>query len=119
VDPGDKRESNNVGDNEYAYLDQHLGVEMIVFHVDNYDFLHLIAKDIGFGTYGGNLSVRMPPPRSKPLIIFSQGESVFSQFPLKPKQWVGPLGQRALLQKTDGMSLMTSAFQSCETGFGL
>jgi hypothetical protein len=55
-----KRISNSVEDNGYAYLDEHLGVEMIEFHVDDYDFLHLIAKDIGFGIYRGNLSlVRM------------------------------------------------------------
>jgi hypothetical protein len=36
---------------------------------------------------------------------------------LKPRQWVGPQGQRPLLPKSDGMSLMLSAFQSRETGF--
>ena len=103
----------------FAYLDEVLGVDMVEFHVDDYDFLPAVAKEMNFDVYGGNLSVRMPPPRSKPLMIFGQDESVFSQFLLKSKQWVGPLGQRALLPKTEGMSLMISAFQSRETGFGL
>jgi hypothetical protein len=114
----EKKISDNGGlHNGFAYLDNS-GTEMIEFHVDDYDFLPLVAEEMGFGLYGGNLSVRMPP-RSKPLMIFGQDESVFAQFLLKSKQWVSPFGQRALLPKTDGMSLMISAFQSRETGFGL
>ena len=72
-----------------------------------------------FGAVGGNLSVRKPAG-TKPLMIFGQDENVFNQFLLKSKQeWVGPEGQRALLPKTDGISLMISAFQSRETGFGV
>ncbi|KAI2498015.1 hypothetical protein MHU86_16452 [Fragilaria crotonensis] len=52
-------------------------------------------------------------------MLFGQDESVYSQYHLKSKQWVGPLGQRALLPKTDGLSLMISAIQSRETGFGV
>jgi hypothetical protein len=52
----------------FAYLDEVLGVEMVEFHVDDYDFLPAVAKEMNFDLYGGNLSVRMPPPRSKPLI---------------------------------------------------
>ena len=53
-------------------------------------------------------------------MIFGQDESVFNQFLLRLRQWrVGPLGQRALLPKKDGLSLMISAFQSRETGFGV
>jgi len=51
--------------------------------------------------------------------IFGQDESVFNQFLLSNRQWVGPEGQRALLPKTDGLSLMISAFQSRETGLGM
>ena len=94
------------------------GEEMVEFHVDTYDFLHSVADEIGFGLFGGNLSVRKPQ-HQKPLMIFGQDESVFNQFLLKPKQWVAPLGQRALLPKTEGISLMLSAFQSRETGFGV
>ena len=102
----------------YAYQEQPSCKEMIEFHVDDYDFLHALAEEMGFGVFGGNLSVRKPPVL-KSLMIFGQDVSVFNQFLLKPKQWVGPLGQRPLLPKTDGMSLMLSAFQSRETGFGV
>jgi hypothetical protein len=94
----------------YTYRDP-AGIEMVEFHVDDYDFLHSLADEMGFGLLGGNLSIRKPQ-HQKPLMIFGQDESVFNQFLLKPKQWVASLGQRALLPKTEGMSLMLSAFRS-------
>jgi hypothetical protein len=51
-------------------------------------------------------------------MIFGQDESDFNHFLLGNRQWVGPEGQRALLPKTDVLSLVISAFQSRETGFG-
>ena len=100
------------------YREESSGREMIEFHVDDYDFLHELAVEMGYGVFGGNLSVRMPPCL-KPLMIFGQDERVFNQFLLRLRQWVRPLGQRALLPKTDGLTLMISAFQSRETGFGV
>ena len=92
---------------------------MIEFHVDDLDLLHeYAATTLGFGSFGGNLSVRKPQG-VKPLMIFGQDESVYSQFLLGNRQMVGPEGQRTLLPKTDGLSLMISAFQSRETGFGV
>ncbi|KAI2500715.1 hypothetical protein MHU86_13743 [Fragilaria crotonensis] len=103
----------------YTYQDQQTGEEMVEFHVNDFDMLHdVVAEEMGFGTFGGNLSVRKPP-EEKPLMLFGQDKSVYSQYHLKSKQWVGPLGQRALLPKTDGLSLMISAIQSRETGFGV
>ena len=107
----------NANANGYTYLSED-GIEMVEFHVDDHDFLHDIAKEMGYSSMGGNLSVRKPES-SKPLMIFGQDESVFNQYLLGNRQWVGPEGQRALLPKTDGLSLMMSAFQSRETGFGL
>ncbi len=92
---------------------------MVEFHVDNHSFLHSIANEMGYGLMGGNLRVRKPELPSKPLMIFGQDESVFNQFLLGNRQWVGPDGQRALLPKTDGLSLMILAFRLRETGFGL
>ena len=94
------------------------GIEMVEFHVDDHDFLHDLAEEMGYGLMGGNLSVRMPPG-SKPLMVFGQDECVFNQYLISSREWVGPDGQRALLPKTDGLSLMMSAFQSRETGFGM
>ena len=90
----------------------------IEFHVDDFQFLHEHAATMGLGSYGGTTSVRKPLD-VKPLMIFGQDESVYSQFLFGNRQWVGPQGQRALLPKTDGLGLMISAFQSRETGFGL
>ena len=103
----------------FSYRDDN-DVEMVEFHVDDHDFLHDVANEMGHGLMGGNLSVRKPElPSNRPLMILGQGESVVNQFLLGSRQWVGPDGQRALRPKTDGLSLMLSAFQSRETGFGM
>ena len=79
---------------------------MIKFHV-------LKKEEMGIALFKGEQSVRKPPSM-KPLMLFSQDESVFNQFLLKPRQWVGLQGQRPLLPKTDGISFMLSAIQSRE-----
>ena len=107
-------EDNNRG---YNYISDD-NKNMVEFHVDDLDLLHEHAANMGFGSFGGNLSVRKPQD-VKPLMIFGQDESVYSQFLLGSRQWVGPEGQRPLLPKTDGLSLMISALQSRETGFGV
>ncbi|KAI2496104.1 hypothetical protein MHU86_18381 [Fragilaria crotonensis] len=40
----------------YSYLSDD-GIEMVEFHVDDHDFLHDVAKEMGCGLMGGNLSV--------------------------------------------------------------
>ena len=99
----------------FEYCNEGNGTQMIELHVDSCTESILQGNVL---TFGGNLSVRCPSD-AKPLVIFGQDECVFSQFLLPTKQWVGPNGERALLPKTDGMSLMVSAFQSREFGFGL
>jgi hypothetical protein len=91
---------------------------MVEFHVDDLPFLHEYATTVGFGSFGGNLSI-WKPPGVKPLMIFGQNESVYNQFLLGNRQWVAPGGQRALLPKTEGLSLVISGLQSRETGFGV
>ena len=51
-------------------------------------------------------------------MIIGQDESVFAQYLLGSKQWVGPKGQRPLLPKSEGDGYMLSAFVSRELGFG-
>ena len=51
----------------YTYRDQTSGEDMIEFHVDDFDFLHSEADEMGFGAAGGNLSIRKPP-NTKPLM---------------------------------------------------
>ena len=80
-------EDDNCG---YTYLSPE-NVEMIELHVDDYNFLHDVAEGMGFGQFGGNLSVCMPA-NEKPLMIFGQDESVFNQYLFGNRQWVGPRG---------------------------
>jgi hypothetical protein len=55
----------------------------------------------------------------KTTVIFGQDELAFHQLMLKPKNWAGPDGEQALLPKSDGIVVMTSAFASRDTGLGL
>ena len=56
--------------------------------------------------------------RARPIMIVGQDESVFAQYLLGSKTWVGPRGQRPLLPKSEGDGYMLSAFVSREFGFG-
>jgi hypothetical protein len=56
--------------------------------------------------------------KTRPLMIVGQDESVFAQYLLGSKTWVGPKGQRPLLPKSEGDGYMLSAFVSREFGFG-
>jgi hypothetical protein len=56
--------------------------------------------------------------QSKPITIIVQDESVFAQYLLGSKTWVGPKGQRPLLPKSEGDGYMLSACVSRELGFG-
>jgi hypothetical protein len=56
--------------------------------------------------------------KTRPLKIVGQDESVFAQYLLGLKTWVGPIGQRPLLPKSEGDGFMLSSFVSREFGFG-
>ena len=58
------------------------------------------------------------PARARPLMIVGQDESVFAQYLLGSKTWVGPKEQRPLQPKSEGDGYMLSAFVSREFGFG-
>jgi hypothetical protein len=53
-----------------------------------------------------------------PLMIIGQDESVFAQYLLGNRTWIGPAGQRPLLPKSEGDGYMLSAFVSREFRFG-
>ena len=73
---------------------------MVEFHHDDHSFLHnIVANEMGHGLMGGKLSVQKQASLTKPLMIFGQDGSVFNQFLLGNRQWVGPAGQRALFAK--------------------
>ena len=73
----------------------------------------------GGGTEGINpsRSIRVSS-NARPIMIVGQDESVFAQYLLGAKTWVGPKGQRPLLPKSEGDGFMLSAFVSREFGFG-
>jgi hypothetical protein len=51
-------------------------------------------------------------------MIVGQDESVFAQYLLGSKTWIGPKGQRPLLPKSEGDGYMLSVFVSREFEFG-
>ena len=56
--------------------------------------------------------------KARPIMIVGQDESVFAQYLLGSKTWIGPNGQRPLLPKSEGDGYMLSAFVSRELGLG-
>jgi hypothetical protein len=99
----------------YSYDDEQ-GIKHLEFHVDTCGFLHEEANRRY--PYGGMLSVRRDKNKNA-IVVLGQDESVFHQYCLRTRQWVGPNGARPLLPKSDGYGLMVSAFQSREFGFGM
>ena len=78
---------------------------MLEFHVDNAEYFNLLGNK---QTYGGDLSVRCDKTKY-PLILIGQDKCGFYQYCRHSKQWVGPTGERSLLPKTRGASIMRSA----------
>jgi hypothetical protein len=102
----------------YKYQDED-DEERIEFHVDTNDFLHKYASDMYL--FGGKPSVRRDKDkRRNPLVILGQDECIFNQYMMKPKNWIDTIsGRRPLLPKSQGATLMVSAFQCREFGFGM
>jgi len=69
------------------------------------------------GTFGGNLSVRLPPER-KPVITFGQDEAIFRSSQLNDSCWTID-GESTLRTKGLGTGIMVSAMVSRAFGFGL
>ena len=92
---------------------------MVELHVDCCDFIHNLASRT-YLNYGGNLSHFRPKDASgnylRPIIMVGQDESVVSQNITNSKHWVTNTGAAAIQTKSDGQSLMVSAFISCEFG---
>jgi hypothetical protein len=100
----------------YHYEDIVAGTSNIEFHVDFWN------RFVGTEAHQGlrqeaTKSIRVSM-EAKPIMIIGQDESVFAQYLLGSKTWVGPKGQRPLLPKSEGEGYMLSAFVSRELGFG-
>jgi hypothetical protein len=63
-------------------------------------------------------SERVSSKARRLIMIVGQDESIYAQYLLGAKTWIGPKGQRPLLPKSEGESYMLSAFISREFGFG-
>jgi hypothetical protein len=105
----------------YLYHDIVSNEERVEFHVDYWNRMtrdrqkqqvHPLFKEKKPAT-----SIRVSS-QARPLMIVGQDKSVFAQFLLGSKTWVGPKGQRPLLPKSEGDGYMLSAFVSREFGFG-
>jgi hypothetical protein len=104
----------------YHYRDVRTAATWIEFHVDYWNRFSPEATGItgrAPGTKESTLSIRVSS-HAKPIMIIGQDESVFAQYLLGSKTWVGPKGQRPLLPKSEGDGYMMSAFVSRELGFG-
>ncbi|KAI2505686.1 hypothetical protein MHU86_8745 [Fragilaria crotonensis] len=94
------------------------GEPWIEFHIDYWDaktssdeHSHDLHRTLARMSVRASQDVR-------PVMIVGQDESVFAQYLLGSKTWVGPKGQRPLLPKSEGDGYMLSAFVSREFGFG-
>jgi len=89
---------------------------MVEYHVD---ICHLFQDRMNERTkFGGNLSVRLAK-EEKPLLMYGHDESIFKQYLLTGKSWIGPNGEKAMSPKDEGQGVMISAFQSRHDGFGM
>jgi hypothetical protein len=105
----------------YHYIDIRTGAPWIEFHVDYWTRCTAQQDQEPEPEVRekkeASLSVRVSSG-AKPIMIIGQDESVFAQYLLGSKTWVGPKGQRPLLPKSEGDGYMLSAFVSRELGFG-
>ena len=106
----------------YGYHDIISNQDMIEFHVD---YWSQRQHEAAANDNANNIDRQVTPTtsirissRTRPLMIIGQDESVFAQYLLGSKTWVGPKGQRPLLPKSDGDGYMLSAFVAREFGFG-
>jgi hypothetical protein len=102
---------------KYA-LAGHYNDDRVEFHVDTCAFLHEGASRRY--KYGGKTSIRVKlDAHNKASIIFGQDDSVFHQYLLSTRQWVGPKGELPFVPKSDGAGVMVSAFLCRDFGLGL
>ena len=69
--------------------------------------------------FGGRTSIQVKDEALRTMMIFGQDKPAFHQLTLKPKNWAGPNGERVHLPKSDGITVMMSAFISWDTGLRL
>ena len=89
------------------------GALMREYYIDTHPILSKYVKN---KKMCGDLSVRKSET-DRPLIIVGQDECVVKQYSFSSKSWTGKDGEKKLLPKSDGYSMMLSTF--CVRCFGL
>jgi hypothetical protein len=105
----------------HSYFNIIRNEEVVEFHIDYWN-RHYTTPPSPPGqetqpTIQPTTSIRVSS-MARPIMIVGQDESVFAQYLLGAKTWIGPKGQRPLLPKSEGDGYMLSAFVSREFGFG-
>ena len=101
----------------HSYFDILTDTDMLEFHVDYWNQCCNKNESSTDVTLHPTTSIRVSSGAA-PLMIIGQDKSVFAQYLLGSKTWIGPSGQRPLLPKSEGDGYMLSAFVSREFGFG-
>jgi hypothetical protein len=104
----------------YHYHNIIAGKDYIEFHVDYWNRFRFKETAPGRSTVPiiePRMSIRVSS-KARPIMLIGQDESVFAQYLLGSKTWIGPKGQRPLLPKSEGDGYMLSAFVSRDFGFG-
>jgi hypothetical protein len=84
----------------YHYEDIVAGTSKIEFHVDLWN--QFVGSEAHQGLKQEATKSICVSMQAKPIMIIGQNESVFAQYLLGSKTWVGPKGQRPLLPKSEG-----------------
>ena len=96
----------------HRYFDIIGNEERIEFHVDYWNH-HIrgaaASARTTLNTMKATTSTRVSS-KARPTMIVGLDESVFAQYLLGAKTWIGPRGQRPLLPKSEGDGYMLSAF---------
>ncbi len=100
----EKDEDMNLLENTFIKFEEN-DKKMREYHVDTHP-IFMTNK------YEKKLSIRRHPTLTRPLMMIGQDETVFKQYSLSQKCWVGPDGETQLLLKSDGYSRMISGFVS-------
>jgi hypothetical protein len=103
----------------YSYLDIPTNEQRIEFHIDCWNRImqeqQPTAPPVINEVKETTTSIRVSRS-ARSIMIVGQDESVFAQYLLGSKTWVGPKGQHPLLPKSEGNGYMLSAFVSREMG---
>jgi hypothetical protein len=99
----------------HCYFDIINNEQRIKFHIDYWN--RAFASTARPVEIKAATSIRVSS-KARPIMIVGQDESVFAQYLLGSKTWIGPKGQRPLLPKSEGDGYMLSVFVSREFEFG-